>query len=431
MRTLWLWSFVFLLCPRADERMSMAQEANYDEAKIPPYELPDLLLTTGGEQVTTAEQWLKVRRPELLRLFEEQMFGRAPSRPVDLHWQITDEDQAALAGRAIRKQVTIYFSKDRSGPRMDLLLWLPKSVSGPVPVFLGLNFVGNHGTHPDPAIRLTESWMRDDDKAGVVNNLATEQSRGRDQSSWPVAEILARGYGLGTIYYGDIDPDFDDQFQNGVHQLYHGSGRGGPTPEQWGSIATWAWGLSRALDYLQTEAAVDAKRVAVVGHSRLGKTAMWAGAIDERFALVISNNSGCGGAALSRRRIGETVQRINTVFPHWFCDNFTQYNGREDELPFDQHGLVALVAPRPILITSAEEDRWADPRGEFLSAFHASPVYELLGQPGIAGPDMPPMHQLSGGRIGYFIRAGEHAMTKMDWEAYLEFADRNLVRSTQ
>jgi len=305
-------------------------------------------------------------------------------------------------------------------------LWLPAKATAPVPLFLGLNFVGNHGTCTDPAVRITESWMRDEPKAGVVNNRATEASRGRDQASWPAREILARGYGLGTIYYGDIDPDFDDQFQNGVHQLYHGPGQPRPTAEDWGSLATWAWGLSRALDYLQTDPEVDGERVAVVGHSRLGKTAMWAGANDERFALVVSNNSGCGGAALSRRQFGETVKRINTSFPHWFCDNFTQYDGREDQLPIDQHELVALIAPRPILITSAEEDRWADPRGEFLSAYHASPVYELLGYSGIKGPEMPALGQLTGGQIGYMIRPGEHAMTAVDWQAYLDFADRTI-----
>lgn len=426
MHRVYSWIFLSLSLRLIGATWLMAQDANYEEALVPKYELPDPLATINGDRVTTAEQWQKFRRPELLQLFETQMFGRAPGKPTELHWEVFEEDRTALDGQAIRKQVTIYFSKDHLGPKMDLLLWLPAQAAGPVPLFLGLNFVGNHGTSADPQVRITDSWMRDDPKAGVVNNRATEESRGRDQESWPVRDILARGYGVGTIYYGDIDPDFDDQFHNGVHQLYHGPGQPRPTPEDWGSIATWAWGLSRALDYLESDSDVDGNRVAVVGHSRLGKTAMWAGAIDERFALVISNNSGCGGAALSRRQIGETVKRINTSFPHWFCDNFQQYNGREEHLPIDQHQLVALVAPRPMLITSAEEDRWADPRGEFLAAFHATPVYRLFGKEGLVDDEMPPLGQLTGGQVAYFIRSGQHAMTRVDWHAYLDFADRTM-----
>ena len=406
----------------------MAEEANYDESKMPAYTLPDPLVLANGQKVATPEQWRAERRPELLRLFEEQVYGRAPGRPADLWFKVWDEDRMALEGKAIRKQVTIYFSKDAQGPRMDLLMYLPASATKPVPVFLGLNFVGNHGTTADPAVAITASWMRDDEKWGIRDHRATEASRGRDRDSWPVAEILARGYGVATIYYGDIDPDFDDGFQNGVHALYNQPGQAKRNNASWGSIATWAWGLSRAMDYLATDADVDGRHVAVVGHSRLGKTAMWAGAMDERFALVVSNNSGCGGAALSRRIFGETVKRINTNFPHWFCDNYTQYNDRENECPVDQHELIALAAPRPILVCSAEEDRWADPKGEFLAAHHATPVYQLLGLHGLDTPELPPLNQLTGDRIGYFIRPGEHAMTLVDWHAYMDFADRHWER---
>jgi hypothetical protein len=409
-------------------RTVMAEEANYDESKMPAYTLPDPLVLASGQKVTTPEQWRDARRPELLRLFEEQVYGRAPGRPADLWFKVWDEDRMALGGKAIRKQVTIYFSKDAQGPRMDLLMYLPAPATKPVPVFLGLNFVGNHGTTEDPAVRITESWMRDDEKWGIQDHRATEASRGRDRDSWPVADILARGYGAATIYYGDIDPDFDDQFQNGVHALYNQPGQPARDAASWGSIATWAWGLSRALDYLETDADIDSRHVAVVGHSRLGKTAMWAGATDERFALVVSNNSGCGGAALNRRVFGETVKRINTSFPHWFCDNFTQYNDREGDCPVDQHELVALAAPRPILVCSAEEDRWADPKGEFLAAHHATPVYRLLGLTGLEQSEMPPLNQLAGDRVGYFIRPGEHAMTPVDWKAYMDFADRHWER---
>lgn len=397
--------------------------ANYDEAKVGTFTLPDPLVMADGTRVTDAKTWRERRRPELLRLFEEHMYGRAPGRPAALAFTIAANDTNALGGKATRREVDVWFAGEGREPHAEVLIYLPNDAKKPVPVFLSLNFQGNASIQPDPGIRLSKSWMAAN-VHGVVSNRATEASRGTQASRWPVEHILARGYGVATVYYGDIDPDFDDGFQNGVHPLFYAPGQTRPASNEWASIAAWAWGLSRVMDYLETDRDVDAKHVAVLGHSRQGKTSLWAGASDERFALTISNDSGCGGAALSRREFGESLPGMNEHFPHWFCANFHRYGGHENDLPFDQHELIALIAPRPVYVASAEEDRWADPKGEFLSAAGADPVYRLLGTSGIEAKEMPAVSQpLARGTIGYHIRPGKHDVTDYDWDRYMDFAD--------
>ncbi len=414
---------MFIAMPtQADEVL----EANYDESLVGEYVLPDPLTTADGKPVTDVEVWKSVRQPEILSVFEVQMFGRQPTAPAKTGWSETARDENALGGLAVRREVAIDLVPDPAGPKLHLLVFLPKTATAPVPAFVGLNFGGNHTVHADPAIAVTSAWVRNDPQLGITENRASAAGRGSSASRWQVELIISRGYALATAYYGDIDPDFDDGFANGVHPWFYRPGQTRPAADEWGSISAWAWGLSRALDYLSQDPQIDGQRVAVIGHSRLGKTALWAGATDPRFALVVSNNSGCGGAALSRRNFGETVARINTSFPHWFCGNFHDYNQKEHELPFDQHMLIALMAPRPVYVASAVEDRWADPKGEFLAVLHANPVYRLLGLVGLPASELPLVNEPVMGRLGYHIRSGEHDVTRYDWERYLDFADLHL-----
>ncbi len=402
-------------------------EVNYDESKVPAYTLPELLKLNDGAPVTTPAQWREKRRPEILELYRAHVFGRSPGRPAGMKFETVSVVTNALGGAATRKEVTIWLTGRSDGPYLDLLLYLPNGLSTPAPAFLGLNFKGNHAVASERDVRLCRSWMRRDPKTGITNNAATEASRGTELGRWPIGKIIARGYAVATACYNDLEPDDAQGWKiAGVRKAL--SPEGAETvfkPDDWGAIGAWAWGLSRALDYLETDAGVDAKRVAVLGHSRLGKTSLWAGAQDERFAIVISNDSGEGGAAITRRRFGEKISDLNRNFPHWFCGAFKQYDNREDALPVDAHMLIALAAPRPAYVASATEDQWADPKGEFLAAKGAGPIYRLFGLAGLGVEEQPAPDTPVGDAVGYHLRTGRHDLAEYDWERYMDFADRH------
>jgi hypothetical protein len=420
-----LFTFLLLL---VYSMQSFAQfQPNYDESKVPDYTLPEILISNSEKKISNTQDWENIRRPEILDLFKDEVYGNIPQTNVEINFEEIESSDNVLDGIATRKQIQIVFSKGDKRSSVDLLIYLPSNTNRAVPVFLGYNFYGNHSIHPDANILLPQSWMRNNSSVDILDNRSNELSRGFRTNRWPIHYILSRGYGLAVMYYGDIDPDFDDGFKNGLHPLFYFEGQMKPKANEWGSIGAWAFGLSKAMDYFEQDDDIDQKNVAVIGHSRLGKTSLWAGAMDERFALVISNESGCGGAALSMRRFGETVGRINRVFPHWFCDNFNRYNENEDALPVDQHMLIALMAPRPVYIASAERDPWADPKGEFLSGVMASPIYEIYGLKGVQKESMPSLNSpYQDGYIGYHIRSGDHDLTYYDWLQFLNFADKHL-----
>ncbi|RBP39061.1 hypothetical protein DES53_11085 [Roseimicrobium gellanilyticum] len=401
---------------------------NYDEAKAGGIPNLDPLTASDGTKITTKEQWLEKRKPELMKLFASEVYGKTPEgQGVETKAQLVGQDTAAFGGKAIMRQVKLTFSSSRNGRKAiaDLLIYIPKGLTKPAPAFVQLNFGGNHYTTSDPSIPISDAWFRNDKDGNYVNNKATEKSRNSGERRWPYKEIIERGYAVCTAYYGDFDPDFDDGFQNGVQPLFYKDGQTKPAADEWGSIGAWAWGMSRMADYLQGVPEVDGKKLISVGHSRLGKTSLWAGAQDERFGIVVSNDSGAGGAALSKRIFGETVAVLNKSFPHWFCDNFNKYSDNEKDLPVDQHELIALMTPRPVYIASATEDNWADQKGEFLGGKLAEPVYALFSLKGL-GVDEPPAPDKSvGDAIGYHNRTGKHDILLYDWEQYMNFADKH------
>ncbi|MDY3553953.1 acetylxylan esterase [Gemmata sp. JC717] len=386
-------------------------------------ELPGVLTARDGTKVTTRKEWEEKRRPELKALFEHYMYGRFPEKPKQVTAKVLFEDAKALDGKGTLREVELTFGPPE-WPKIYLLIATPNDKT-PAACFVGPNFGGNHLLTDHEKVRVPTAWVPAN-YPGVEKgtNKATAAGRGKQADTWPLRQVVEKGYAVATFYCGDVQPDRPN-VREGMHATLPPA-EGGAPGDGTATVMWWAWGCHRAVDFLVTDKAIDPKRLAVVGHSRLGKTALLAGAFDDRIAVVIPHQSGCGGAGPSRSKNpkAEPVKRITTVFPHWFCGHFSAFGDDTTKLPFDQHSLIAICAPRPVLLTNAEDDQWANPPGQFDMLAAAAPAYKLYGDDRPVAAKVPEQGKLSDERLGYFIRAGKHAMTPDDWNVYVQFADK-------
>jgi hypothetical protein len=401
---------LMLPVPSVGQRKEDDKSVNYDESRVPEYDLPPLLVTAEGERITTAEEWRTQRRPQILSLFSNLIYGRVPEplSPIVSSYETVRTDRKFMGGKATRRDVMIRFSNEKGSAEMLILAFTPNAATGPVPAILKHSFDDTKSAKFDA----------DADREGLLKN------------GWPLGQILDRGFGFVAVYQQDLVRHNEVEFRTGIHSLFYRDGQSFPDANEWGTLSAVAWGASRALDFLETDSTIDQRRVAVMGHSKMGKAALWTAAQDERFAMAISAQSGCAGAALWRHRYGETLEKMVTRFPYWLSRNAWKFVNQEDDLPVDQHMLLALIAPRPVYVHSATGDTWADARGEYLSAYHASEVYRLLGKRGLQSRESPPVGQpVIESEVGYHIREGGHSISPYDWERFLEFAEYHLTNT--
>jgi len=404
-------------------KMSAGFPINYEDDSVGNYVLPELLTLGNGQKVTSAKTWIEKRRPELLQLFEEIEYGKMPGKPADLHFNIFDTGTVTFNGKAIRKQVTVYFTKDTADHKMDILIYLPANATAAVPLLLNISFASPNQITDDTGVKIGYTWTKEGKKIK-----ADQPSRFGKMN---IEQFLDAGVGFATIYYGDIEPDFKDGVKYGIRSLYLKPGQTTPAANEWGAISAWAWGLSRAMDYFETDRQIDAKRIALQGASRLGKTVLWTGVHDSRFKMVIASISGEGGAALARRNYGENIKHITDTSRYYyqFAPNYHAYAQKVDQLPFDAHMLVALMAPRPLLLQTGDTDYWSDPKGEFLSAVAAAPVYQLFGLTGPAATTPMPKANDSSllmNALGYYMHAGGHTVLPEDWKLFIQYMKKYL-----
>ena len=399
---------------------STGHVSNYSEDKVRPYSLPDPLVMESGQRVASAEEWLKLCRPEILKYYRDEIYGRVPENAPKVTWVVSETDAAARGGTAIMKRVVGQMGEKPNGPKMTLTVQLPARASEPVPVLLSISF----GFPPAGARGQAAAKTRPRPPSAPGK---AEAAKGRGPGGFDaVGEVLGRGWGYASLAYGEIQPDRADRWKEGVIGLTLKEGQTRPAPDEWGTISAWAWGISRVIDFLETEKSVDASRIAITGASRLGKTVLWAGAQDQRVAAVFSVVSGEMGAALIRRDWGETLDDMAQNFPWQFAGNLQKWAGRWNELPVDQHMLISLCAPRPVYVNGGLKDQWSDPKGEFLAMVAAGPVYQLLGGKGLGVTDLPSLDApVTAGDLAFHYHSGGHMAVPADWKAFLDFAERH------
>ena len=400
-------TFILLSDSDAREAKEYDNDVNYDEAKVPHYDLPQLLVGPNGKKISSAKEWESLRRPQILSLYSNLIYGRIPEpeNPLEITFKLVEEDKAFMKGKATRKDIDIKISNNKGSKTMRFLVFSPNGVEGPAPAFLKHSF---------------NNTKSNDFDASLLR-------KGKLKNGWPLGEFFDRGYGFCAVYHEDLVGHNEVSFNNSIHKLFYPKGQSFPKASEWGVISACAWGAMRAMDYLETDNDIDHKRVAIMGHSKMGKTTLWTAAQDERFALAIAAQSGCAGAALWRRKSGETLKKMVTRFPYWLCRNAWKFVDQEDDLPIDQHMLLACIAPRPFYVHSGVKDTWADGRGEYLSAFHASEVYKLYGKKALDSEESPPVGEaIIESHVGYHIREGGHSIQSFDWKRFLDFADYHL-----
>ena len=400
------------LSSQAVQLKELDSDVHYDETSVPHYDLPELLTTVEGDPVTTAEAWRTIRRPQIMSLFSNLVYGKVPTpaQPIKITFSVRETDPDFMAGKATRKDVIITLANAERSMEMLVIVYVPNGATGPVPAIMKHSF--NNTKSPAFEVHRTEP--------------------DRLRNGWPLGQILDRGFGFIAVYHEDLVKHNEVSFENSIHRLFYPEGQSFPKAHEWGVLSAVAWGAMRAMDYLETDDDIDHTRVALMGHSKMGKATLWTAAQDERFALAISAQSGCAGAALWRRESGETLEKMVTRFPYWLCRNAWKFVGQEDDLPIDQHMLIACIAPRPVYIHSGVEDTWADGRGEYLSAYHASEVYRLLGKTGLDSEASPPVGEAILDRsVGYHIREGGHSIEPYDWDRFLDFADFHLIENAK
>ena len=391
----------------AREAKEYDNDVNYDEAKVPHYDLPQLLVGPNGKKISSPKEWESLRRPQILSLYSNLIYGRIPEpeNPLEITFKLVEEDKAFMKGKATRKDIDIKISNNKGSKTMRFLVFSPNGVEGPAPAFLKHSF---------------NNTKSNDFDASLLR-------KGKLKNGWPLGEFFDRGYGFCAVYHEDLVGHNEVSFNNSIHKLFYPKGQSFPKASEWGVISACAWGAMRAMDYLETDNDIDHKRVAIMGHSKMGKTTLWTAAQDERFALAIDAQSGCAGAALWRRKSGETLKKMVTRFPYWLCRNAWKFVDQEDDLPIDQHMLLACIAPRPVYVHSGVKDTWADGRGEYLSAFHASEIYKLYGKKALDSEESPPVGEaIIESHVGYHIREGGHSIQSFDWKRFLDFADYHL-----